>query len=644
MLDLAFTSHALGYLSILCWLGAQFPQVIVNIQTQSVEGLALPFLANWLLGDITNLVGCILTHQLPFQTYLASYFVFVDVTLVAQYIYYYKPSPPTSPSVSLTPSPTLSPAVTLTPTGVIYAPRSLTRPHSRTPLLSIDELEAGHRAYDGRERSHPRAGSIRFTGVMAAYPPAGLLPSSEELHVAASGTVKARKSLSKPSINSLRLRLESMGDKGKEKEGAHRKERTTDDGEEDDEVTALTDSVYSEASVATTSGGRRVSWSRGASHITMPRRLSEIEHVESPTGETTPTPGDSEARQRSRSRGRPSRRSRLGTMSSYEGPATAEAGRSVVLHGTDGRSSHAIDIDLEAEQARERERASKSGSRKRSASIVFLSVGIGALFMASGGGGVLSRSTSLSTGDPTPLRGEVLTWAADVEEAPRIPSLDQPVFYSFQGDSEEDEQRKGRPRREQPPLTREQKRRIIGRISAWACTTLYLTSRLPQIWKNYTRKSVQGLSLALFVFAFLGNSFYVASILSNPILWEYAPGGEPIEAGVASFLGHLFGHVDPPYRSPRATAFIRESLPYLLGSGGTLCFDVIIVTQGIIYGRREQLEDEEDEEDEEEGLEEEIEEVEQDGLRGLALRKDAHPSDQSPDKLLQSVHSIDAHG
>ena len=26
--------------------------------------------------------------------------------------------------------------------------------------------------------------------------------------------------------------------------------------------------------------------------------------------------------------------------------------------------------------------------------------------------------------------------------------------------------------------------RLIGRISAWTCTTLYLTSRLPQIWKN----------------------------------------------------------------------------------------------------------------------------------------------------------------
>lgn len=32
-----------------------------------------------------------------------------------------------------------------------------------------------------------------------------------------------------------------------------------------------------------------------------------------------------------------------------------------------------------------------------------------------------------------------------------------------------------------PPMTWQH---VIGRISAWACTTLYLTSRLPQIWKN----------------------------------------------------------------------------------------------------------------------------------------------------------------
>jgi solute carrier family 66 (lysosomal lysine-arginine transporter), member 1 len=35
-----------------------------------------------------------------------------------------------------------------------------------------------------------------------------------------------------------------------------------------------------------------------------------------------------------------------------------------------------------------------------------------------------------------------------------------------------------------PEKDRPSKERIIGRIFAWLCTTLYLTSRLPQIWKN----------------------------------------------------------------------------------------------------------------------------------------------------------------
>ncbi len=35
---------------------------------------------------------------------------------------------------------------------------------------------------------------------------------------------------------------------------------------------------------------------------------------------------------------------------------------------------------------------------------------------------------------------------------------------------------------------------------------------------KYVRKSVEGLSMFLFVFAFLGNTFYVLSILSSPKL------------------------------------------------------------------------------------------------------------------------------
>lgn len=83
--------------------------------------------------------------------------------------------------------------------------------------------------------------------------------------------------------------------------------------------------------------------------------------------------------------------------------------------------------------------------------------------------------------------------------------------------------------------------RIIGRISAWACTTLYLTSRLPQIWKNvgctgcpkvstdryqFQRRSVEGLSILLFLFAFIGNLTYVCSILLNP-----SGDADPADAG-----------------------------------------------------------------------------------------------------------------
>ena len=39
------------------------------------------------------------------------------------------------------------------------------------------------------------------------------------------------------------------------------------------------------------------------------------------------------------------------------------------------------------------------------------------------------------------------------------------------------------PQSEQP-VHRPSLERVIGRISAWSCATLYLTSRLPQIWKN----------------------------------------------------------------------------------------------------------------------------------------------------------------
>ncbi|KAF9520469.1 hypothetical protein BS47DRAFT_634037 [Hydnum rufescens UP504] len=97
-----YLSSLLGYVSLGSWLGAQFPQLLANARLQSVEHLALPFLVNWLFGDITNLVGCLLTNQLPFQTWVATYFCSIDICLFAQYIYYSQPrfrKPKPSPAI-----------------------------------------------------------------------------------------------------------------------------------------------------------------------------------------------------------------------------------------------------------------------------------------------------------------------------------------------------------------------------------------------------------------------------------------------------------------------------------------------------------------------------------------------------------------
>ncbi|KAJ3152905.1 hypothetical protein HDU89_001112 [Geranomyces variabilis] len=91
--ECAYSSRAtaaslLGYTSIGFWICAQMPQLWKNWRRKSSESLSGAFLANWLLGDICNLVGCLLTGQLAFQTRLAMYFVFADTLLLTQYLYY----------------------------------------------------------------------------------------------------------------------------------------------------------------------------------------------------------------------------------------------------------------------------------------------------------------------------------------------------------------------------------------------------------------------------------------------------------------------------------------------------------------------------------------------------------------------------
>ncbi|KAF8798096.1 hypothetical protein BYT27DRAFT_7124378 [Phlegmacium glaucopus] len=449
-------SDVLGYVSITCWLGAQFPQVVENIRYQSCEGLALPFLANWLMGDISNLVGSILTHQLPFQQWLATYFVFVDLMLVVQYAYYYK-APIRSSSA-------------LSHIRAASSPARIDRSASRYRTLSLVASNVAAAAAAAAQQDAHKASSARYSQKS----------DQQRLYERSSSGASGRL---------------ADGDPGYDDEG---------------NSPAMADSYHSDGGREI--NGKRVSWSP----------------------------------ERHRTR-------------------AASVGRApTALHILPINPLADLDVQTREDPSNEPlspvvSRRSSRASR-RGSTMVFL--GAWALF---GIGTLASRRPSMLMSTTSDDIGRVLVSGHNLELSipvyhshsddtflpnPSINELDtfDPDF-AYPRDGTNDESPPKQPSRQQ----------VIGRIFAWLCTTLYLTSRLPQIWKNYVRKSVEGLSMYLFVFAFLGNVFYVASILTSP----------------RNFL--------PP---PQSTQYLRESIPFLLGSGGTLMFDITIVGQSFCYRPR----------------------------------------------------------
>lgn len=94
-----------------------------------------------------------------------------------------------------------------------------------------------------------------------------------------------------------------------------------------------------------------------------------------------------------------------------------------------------------------------------------------------------------------------------------------------------------------------------GLITAWCCTVVYVSSRTPQLYKNYKRKSVDGISPLLFGAALLGNLGYTLSILTS--------------------CEFLFG--------PDKKEFFLRELPYIIGSSGTIVFDALYFYQKHLY-------------------------------------------------------------
>jgi uncharacterized protein with PQ loop repeat len=91
---------------------------------------------------------------------------------------------------------------------------------------------------------------------------------------------------------------------------------------------------------------------------------------------------------------------------------------------------------------------------------------------------------------------------------------------------------------------------MIGYIVGSIATIAYFCGRLPQVYRNYRRKTLEGLSRFMFVIIWFGNLTYGVSVLM---------GGS--------------GYV-----------YMMRHLPWLIGSLGLCAFDFIILGQYIKYG------------------------------------------------------------
>ncbi|KAK9714232.1 hypothetical protein RND81_06G080400 [Saponaria officinalis] len=93
----------------------------------------------------------------------------------------------------------------------------------------------------------------------------------------------------------------------------------------------------------------------------------------------------------------------------------------------------------------------------------------------------------------------------------------------------------------------------IGTYLGWAMAAIYMGGRLPQICLNIRRGNVDGLNPLMFIFALLGNTTYVASILVNSLDWLK----------------------------------IMPNMPWLVDAGGCALLDTFILLQFIYFTYRQ---------------------------------------------------------
>jgi len=80
----------IGCISLFLWLVPLIPQLYENYRRKRCEAFSFFFLLFWIVGDMCNMTGAVLTDQLPLQKVIGVYYICQDMILLSQYAYYSK--------------------------------------------------------------------------------------------------------------------------------------------------------------------------------------------------------------------------------------------------------------------------------------------------------------------------------------------------------------------------------------------------------------------------------------------------------------------------------------------------------------------------------------------------------------------------
>ncbi|XP_077578985.1 lysosomal amino acid transporter 1 homolog [Stigmatopora nigra] len=84
-----YSSVVIGLVSMVCFLLSTLPQVYESYRTGKVdEAMSFGFLFFLFSGDVTSFAGCYLTGQLPIQVVTVVFYIFTDLILISQFLYY----------------------------------------------------------------------------------------------------------------------------------------------------------------------------------------------------------------------------------------------------------------------------------------------------------------------------------------------------------------------------------------------------------------------------------------------------------------------------------------------------------------------------------------------------------------------------